>query len=696
MIVAIAPRRMGRSAVDTIVSQAGGNPLFVAELVRDAMAIEKSILPPTIALLAKNRLDLLAPGALRIIEACSVVGITFRVADISAITTAAKHEVLAALRAARDIGLLLEHDHPDEFAFTHGLFRSAVYERMLVAERIPMHLSLAKHLESAGERARDLATLAYHWRQAGERRRAADFAIRAGDAAMQIGAYSSARDCYLEALADGIDDSLASAEVEERLARALDRAGDSHTAVRYFKMASEDRAAYGDARGALATLLEFASASHRAGDADAMAKACNIVLSDSDDSALVVRARSLLAMHHVLRNELDAGQAHIDASESIAGPRDARDELTLRWAGAQIAHYRNEDSWSTQAREALQIAERSNDAGLLAYTLMNFGAMSRTSGRDQDAIEAWDRAIDLADNNGLLFASSYARSQKVQALHFRGHLDQAYRLAVENAGLHVDAVMARIYCASSTLDLLADMDRLDDLPMLERSDLLEEAFATGEDGHFASLTAAHVNALVVRNTMDQVPALIRRAIEATTTFAYTSHALVTFARFGGAEDVARAEALRGPLSRSGTQRLHHFTIGAIGALRRGERSESRRLVRTAMDLARQLEAPLYLGLLHELVGERDEAIGLYERVGAAGQIRILSGKRQKQLTSRERQVADLIARGRTNRDIARELALSERTVEHHAAAIYAKLGFETRAAFIAAGSLLHAGTSKRR
>jgi DNA-binding NarL/FixJ family response regulator len=115
-----------------------------------------------------------------------------------------------------------------------------------------------------------------------------------------------------------------------------------------------------------------------------------------------------------------------------------------------------------------------------------------------------------------------------------------------------------------------------------------------------------------------------------------------------------------------------------------------------MDLARQLEAPLYLGLLHELVGERDEAIVLYERIGAAGRIRTLSGKRQKPLTSRERQVADLIARGRTNRDIARQLTLSERTVEHHAASIYAKLGFETRAAFIAAGSLLHAGTSKRR
>jgi non-specific serine/threonine protein kinase len=48
------------------------------------------------------------------------------------------------------------------------------------------------------------------------------------------------------------------------------------------------------------------------------------------------------------------------------------------------------------------------------------------------------------------------------------------------------------------------------------------------------------------------------------------------------------------------------------------------------------------------------------------------------LTRRERDVAELIARGKTNRAIARELGIGERTVEGYVAAALAKLGFASR------------------
>jgi DNA-binding NarL/FixJ family response regulator len=49
------------------------------------------------------------------------------------------------------------------------------------------------------------------------------------------------------------------------------------------------------------------------------------------------------------------------------------------------------------------------------------------------------------------------------------------------------------------------------------------------------------------------------------------------------------------------------------------------------------------------------------------------------LTERERQVAGLIARGRSNREIAKTLVVSERTVETHVGNILSKLGFDSRA-----------------
>jgi DNA-binding NarL/FixJ family response regulator len=49
------------------------------------------------------------------------------------------------------------------------------------------------------------------------------------------------------------------------------------------------------------------------------------------------------------------------------------------------------------------------------------------------------------------------------------------------------------------------------------------------------------------------------------------------------------------------------------------------------------------------------------------------------LTAREREVAGLIAQGKSNRAIAEALVLSERTIAKHIENILSKLGFASRA-----------------
>jgi DNA-binding NarL/FixJ family response regulator len=48
------------------------------------------------------------------------------------------------------------------------------------------------------------------------------------------------------------------------------------------------------------------------------------------------------------------------------------------------------------------------------------------------------------------------------------------------------------------------------------------------------------------------------------------------------------------------------------------------------------------------------------------------------LTAREREIAELVASGRTNREIAEQLVLSTRTIEAHLRSIYAKLAVRSR------------------
>jgi DNA-binding CsgD family transcriptional regulator len=50
----------------------------------------------------------------------------------------------------------------------------------------------------------------------------------------------------------------------------------------------------------------------------------------------------------------------------------------------------------------------------------------------------------------------------------------------------------------------------------------------------------------------------------------------------------------------------------------------------------------------------------------------------ERLTHREKEVATLVARGLTNRQIAKELVISEHTVENHVAKILKKLGLDSR------------------
>jgi DNA-binding CsgD family transcriptional regulator len=81
------------------------------------------------------------------------------------------------------------------------------------------------------------------------------------------------------------------------------------------------------------------------------------------------------------------------------------------------------------------------------------------------------------------------------------------------------------------------------------------------------------------------------------------------------------------------------------------------------------------------------ALGAFERLGAAtwiekarGELGRIGGRtREEGLTAAERRVAALVAEGRTNKEVAAALFLSERTIENHLTHVYAKLGVRSRA-----------------
>jgi len=93
------------------------------------------------------------------------------------------------------------------------------------------------------------------------------------------------------------------------------------------------------------------------------------------------------------------------------------------------------------------------------------------------------------------------------------------------------------------------------------------------------------------------------------------------------------------------------------------------LQRVAADAARG-----EVGLYVEATSRDLRRLG--SRVSAAG--RRAAGGRDEALTPREREIADLVAQGRSNKQVAAALFLSEKTIEHNLSRIYAKLGVRSR------------------
>jgi DNA-binding NarL/FixJ family response regulator len=120
------------------------------------------------------------------------------------------------------------------------------------------------------------------------------------------------------------------------------------------------------------------------------------------------------------------------------------------------------------------------------------------------------------------------------------------------------------------------------------------------------------------------------------------------------------------------------------------------LLRTGGRVSDAARARLAAGRMLGDIGELQRARAAFLECGAprladraASELRRLglrvprAGARTGTLSAREREIAELVGSGRTNRQIAAELHLSEKTVENHLSRVYGKLGISSRAALAA-------------
>ncbi|HYA81072.1 MAG TPA: AAA family ATPase, partial [Methylocystis sp.] len=120
------------------VARAGGNPLFLEQLLRTAGELVDGKLPNTIQSVVLARTDLLPPSDRRAIEAASVLGQRFALANLRALIDDPRYACDALLRHA------LLRPVADGLQFVHALVREGVYASLTRARRRQLHKSAAE------------------------------------------------------------------------------------------------------------------------------------------------------------------------------------------------------------------------------------------------------------------------------------------------------------------------------------------------------------------------------------------------------------------------------------------------------------------------------------------------------------------------------------------------------------------------
>jgi len=136
----------------------------------------------------------------------------------------------------------------------------------------------------------------------------------------------------------------------------------------------------------------------------------------------------------------------------------------------------------------------------------------------------------------------------------------------------------------------------------------------------------------------------------------------------------------------------------LASISRGEHREAISALETALAIWLAMPAPYEAARTRALIARAAEALddrdrataeratarGVFETLGAIDDLRALSPAETAEapagLTPRELRVLSLVATGMTNRAIAQQLTISEKTVARHMSNIFGKLGVSSRAA----------------
>ncbi|MBE3568057.1 MAG: AAA family ATPase [Thermogemmatispora sp.] len=160
------------------------------------LAPNPSSLPSSILNAVRQRLARLAPATVELLRSASIIGRTFDVTLLARVTELDEESVEELLYEARQARLIYQLPAtaaavPTHFAFSHDTIRECLYQEVRAVRRLRLHTRIGQELEqrqpplNAPASAQQLAELAFHFARSGDTGRGAAYSQRAAQQALQ-------------------------------------------------------------------------------------------------------------------------------------------------------------------------------------------------------------------------------------------------------------------------------------------------------------------------------------------------------------------------------------------------------------------------------------------------------------------------------------------------------------------------------
>ncbi|GAA1854681.1 hypothetical protein GCM10009836_38440 [Pseudonocardia ailaonensis] len=189
-------------------ARTGGNPFYIGEIVRLVLTTGSGMadgVPDSVRGVIRRRVQRLSEDDQAVLRAAAVVGRTFDIDLLAAVTGIDEDAVDDAVDRATVLGLLRsEPGTADLHRFTHALLQETLIDETGPSRRRRLHRRTAEMLVARRDgRARGPAParwIAYHLAEAGDWERAAEFSLLANDEALERRSYTECSELLHQAL----------------------------------------------------------------------------------------------------------------------------------------------------------------------------------------------------------------------------------------------------------------------------------------------------------------------------------------------------------------------------------------------------------------------------------------------------------------------------------------------------------------